>query len=139
MVYNSYTLYTIVLWGVIVTIGEKIRELRERKGWSQAQLALAIGKTRVYVTRLEADQYKAPGSDALAKLAKALEVSEDTLLEAMGAKAPREPVDAEIDDLVIYLHGKNPDAKTIRQLKRIAETLFAEEEEGKGKGARGFD
>ena len=55
-------------------LGRAIRELRERRGWSQAQLAMASGMTQSAVARFEAGG-TVPTLPVLERLAAALDVS----------------------------------------------------------------
>ena len=60
------------------SIGNNIRNLREKAGMTQEQLSDAIGVDRVTLAKYEADK-SAPGSKILSKLAIALHVSQDVL------------------------------------------------------------
>ncbi|WFE24843.1 helix-turn-helix transcriptional regulator [Solwaraspora sp. WMMD791] len=55
-------------------LGRSVRELRERRGWSQTQLATASGMTQSAVARFEAGG-TVPTLVVLERLATALEVS----------------------------------------------------------------
>jgi transcriptional regulator with XRE-family HTH domain len=55
------------------TLGRRIRQLRRRRGLSQAALAAAAGLSRIYVAKLEAGE-RAPSLRALARIARALGV-----------------------------------------------------------------
>lgn len=57
-----------------------IRQAREKKGWTQKQLADAIGVTPSFITKLEAGQ-TLPGNDLCLAMADALGLSLDELLE----------------------------------------------------------
>jgi len=59
---------------------DMIRQSRERKGWTQKQLADAIGVTPSFITKLEAGQ-TLPGNDLCMAIADALGLSVDELLE----------------------------------------------------------
>ncbi len=114
-----------------MSLGANIKGLREAKGWSQSQLAGKIGKTRVYVTRLEQDAYKSPGLDVLIKLAIFMDTSVESLFDMVAQASPEasvNPNQAEFDDLVVYLQLRKPDARTLRQLKQIAMVLIGEQE-----------
>jgi len=54
-----------------IRIGQRIRELRHKRGMFQSQLAEISGITNVNVSRIEAGKYSA-GLDVLAKIASAL-------------------------------------------------------------------
>ncbi len=65
--------------GVAVALGERIRELRKERGWSQAELGKRIGSDSQYVSRYETGRIT-PSVDALVRLADVLEVSTDYLV-----------------------------------------------------------
>ncbi len=58
-----------------------LKRLRERKGWTQDQLAQKARVTRPYVTMLEAGARKAPSVATLKRLARALGVPVTELLK----------------------------------------------------------
>jgi transcriptional regulator with XRE-family HTH domain len=62
-----------------MTIGEKIKNLRKNKKWSQAELAGRVDVHVTHISRLETQRY-APSLDLLKKLAEAFEVTTDYLL-----------------------------------------------------------
>lgn len=63
-----------------MTIQEKIRKLRTRRRWSQAELAERLGVSTGHVSRLENGRYQ-PSIELLKKLAAELQVSTDFLLD----------------------------------------------------------
>lgn len=63
-----------------MSLGRKIRELRETKGMTQDDLAKAVGyKTRSSIAKIESDESD-PSQKMLLKLANALEVSPADLI-----------------------------------------------------------
>lgn len=58
----------------------RIQELREAKGWSQAQLARESGVPQPTISRLEAGKSRALNLDHLEQLAKALGVNAAVLV-----------------------------------------------------------
>jgi transcriptional regulator with XRE-family HTH domain len=58
-----------------------LRELREKKGWSQAKLAEQVGVSDAYVAQLETGARKNPSLEILKRLARALGVPVTELLE----------------------------------------------------------
>jgi transcriptional regulator with XRE-family HTH domain len=58
-----------------------LRALREKKGWSQRELAAKAETTGAYVAMLETGAKKNPSLDVLKRLAKALGVSVVDLLK----------------------------------------------------------
>ena len=67
-------------------LGRSVRELRERRSWSQAQLAKASGMTQSAVARFEAGG-TVPTLPVLERLAAALEVSLKVGFEPRGEAA----------------------------------------------------
>ncbi len=67
-------------------LGRAVRELRERRGWSQAQLAHASGMTQSAVARFEAGG-TVPTLPVLERLAVALDVSLNVSFEPRDAAA----------------------------------------------------
>jgi transcriptional regulator with XRE-family HTH domain len=51
-----------------MNLGKVIRELREKKSWSQDELAFKIGTTPANLSRIENDKH-GPGSDLLSSIA----------------------------------------------------------------------
>lgn len=60
--------------------GDRIKALREKRGWTQQQLADRIGVARVTVARVERALAR-PSLDLLERLARALRVKLTDLLE----------------------------------------------------------
>ncbi len=58
-----------------------LRELRQKREWSQAELAAKAGVTDAYVAQLETGKKKNPSLEVLRRLAKALGVPVTELLE----------------------------------------------------------
>jgi transcriptional regulator with XRE-family HTH domain len=67
-------------------LGRSVRELRERRGWSQTQLAKASGMTQSAVARFEAGG-TVPTLAVLERLAAALDVSLRVGFEPRGEAA----------------------------------------------------
>ena len=66
-------------------LGKQLQRLRTRRGLTQEQLAVNVGLSRTFVTRLELGQYD-PTLSTLVRLAKTLRVSVTELLgESMSA------------------------------------------------------
>lgn len=61
------------------TLGQKIRELRRQKGWSQEQLAESVDYSRQLISHWEIDKVR-PDTETLSKLADIFGVSTDFLL-----------------------------------------------------------
>jgi phage repressor protein C with HTH and peptisase S24 domain len=67
-----------------MTIGERIKEAREAKGWSQARLATEIGASDASTIGQAERRPSGPGRDNLVKIAAALDVSVDWLATGVG-------------------------------------------------------
>ena len=64
-------------------LAQNIKQLRKEKGWSQTELANKIGSHLSHITRMETGKYN-PSVDVLIKLADALEVSLDQIVNRSG-------------------------------------------------------
>jgi transcriptional regulator with XRE-family HTH domain len=62
------------------TLGERIRRMRRRARWTQAELGAAADVHPNTVARLERGAIENPSSDELDRLARALQVTTDFLL-----------------------------------------------------------
>lgn len=61
-------------------IGKMVRNIRERKGITQEQLALNAGLNRAYIGYIERGE-RNPSTDTLVKIAKALKIQLHELLK----------------------------------------------------------
>jgi len=66
------------------SIGNKVKELRDSKGWSQEELAQKSGLSRSYIGALEVRQTMHPRAEYLIKLAAAFNVPVDDFYVAAG-------------------------------------------------------
>ena len=89
-------------------LGEKIRALRQKKGYTQEEIASRLHVTRQTISKWEKN-YSVPDADLLVKLAEVLEVKTSQLL---GGEEPEEEAEA----------GGKPDAYA-QQLAHIAEQM----------------
>jgi transcriptional regulator with XRE-family HTH domain len=64
----------------MATIGERVKHERERRRFSQMELATVAGISQGLLSRLEAGKISAPNSDVIKRLARALWVTTDYLL-----------------------------------------------------------
>jgi len=58
-----------------------LKQLRQQKGWTQVGLGRAVSLDGAYIRKLETGQTPNPGCQTLARLAVALGVPADTLLD----------------------------------------------------------
>ena len=75
-----------------MAVGDRIRMLREEKGWTQNYLAKVAKVTQPTIWRLEKGGITNPKIDILMKIALALEVSVDVLTGGPGRPASSEEV-----------------------------------------------
>lgn len=62
-------------------IGENIKYLREQRGWSKAQLARIIGKSRAAISQYESGE-TTPRMGVIEDLARALEVNKRDIIDS---------------------------------------------------------
>ena len=63
-------------------LGQRIRRLRQEKGWTQGDLQRESGVSQVYISRLESGATESVRVDTFSQLAKALGVTMDNLYTA---------------------------------------------------------
>ncbi len=68
----------------MATFGERLRQLREARGWSQRELAERSGVPYFTIYRCERGTHDEPRVGMAAKLARALGVSLDVLADTYG-------------------------------------------------------
>ena len=105
-------------------IGDRLRELREQKQFTQGEVAKRTGLLKPYVSRVE-NGHSVPGVETLEKFARALEVSMyQIFLGVEGApKLPHLPKRKTADDIAWGSSGKEARllAKFCRLLSRMDE------------------
>src|SRR3989442_1716209 len=67
-----------------MALGNKIRELRDELGMSQAQLSSHAGLSQGYLSQLENDEAQHPSAAVIFRLAQALHVDPRSLMQAAG-------------------------------------------------------
>ena len=67
-----------------MALGEKIRQLRDELGMSQAQLSVQGGLSQGYLSQLENDEVQNPSAAVIFGLARALHVDPRVLMQAAG-------------------------------------------------------
>lgn len=75
------------------TLGDVIRQGRRARGWTQEQLADALGVNPGYIGQIETGVVKLPGADKLAALEQVLGVSRADMLRAAGLLGPEDQLD----------------------------------------------
>jgi len=74
-----------------VSMGGKIKTMREKRGLAQSYLAELTGISQPYISQLENDECK-PTAPVICSLARALECSADSLLDYRQMKRKRRRV-----------------------------------------------
>jgi transcriptional regulator with XRE-family HTH domain len=77
-----------------MSLGQAIRTIRQEAGLSQKELAEAAGIDQSYLSMIESDQRRNPGTRIMARLAQALRVSMDELAARAGYLPRAQPSDA---------------------------------------------
>jgi transcriptional regulator with XRE-family HTH domain len=101
-----------------MVIGDRLRELREQKKFSQGDIEKRTGLLRCYVSRVE-NGHTVPAVETLEKFARALEVPVYQLFYD-GEEPPKVPTlikRKSSDDLIWGASGK--DAKFLDKLRRL--------------------
>lgn len=81
--------------GTVMSVRDRVHELRKERCWSQAELASRIGADAGQISRYENGRIT-PSADAIVRLAEAFDVTTDYLLIET---APRRPLHAPQDAL----------------------------------------
>jgi transcriptional regulator with XRE-family HTH domain len=101
-----------------MVIGDRLRELREQKNFSQGDIEKRTGLLRCYISRVE-NGHTVPAIETLEKLARAFEVPMYQLFYD-GAEPPKVPnliARKSSDDVTWGSSGK--DAKFLSKLRRL--------------------
>jgi transcriptional regulator with XRE-family HTH domain len=65
-------------------LDDKIKQLREERGWTQDELAKRSGLDRAYIAAIETKQIKKPSVESFLKLARAFKIRPEELYQAAG-------------------------------------------------------
>ena len=76
------------------TLGEKLRALRQAKGFTLEQLADLTGSSKSYIWELENRSPPRPSAEKLSKVAEQLDTTIEYLLDEDDAVAPDDAMDA---------------------------------------------
>jgi transcriptional regulator with XRE-family HTH domain len=116
-----------------MAVGDRIRVLREEKGWTQNHLSKITGVPQPTIWRLEKGEITSPKIDLLKKIALALGVSIDVLT---GGAMPTSPDETEEEDLMpeVVFRGYEKLSRSRRQqlldFLRFLERQESDEEGG---------
>jgi transcriptional regulator with XRE-family HTH domain len=116
-----------------MAVGDRIRVLREERGWTQNQLSKVTGVPQPTIWRLEKGEITNPKMDLLKKVALALGVSIDVLT---GGTTPPSPDETGAEDLMpeVVFRGYEKLSRSRRQqlldFLRFLEKQESDEEGG---------
>lgn len=89
-------------------MGDRIKELREEKGWKQEKLASESGTSKSYISLLEANQrYKDTSVYKLKSVADALGTSVDYLISGRSPFVDINEIDPELKEIYMELLNQN--------------------------------
>jgi transcriptional regulator with XRE-family HTH domain len=106
-----------------VTLGKKIRALRDELGMSQAQLATQAQLSQGYLSQLENDEVQNPSAAVIFRLARALHVDPRILMQAAGyaemslAGPPAAQYEVSVDPDLLSFLARIPREQQARLLK----------------------
>lgn len=100
-----------------MTLGEKLKMLREKKGWSKYRLSKESGVAPITITKIERGEIY-PELETLLKLAEALDVDVEELIA--GTKKVKTP-----EDIVKEAFKKIPPKRRIKVVKELLDLVFS--------------
>lgn len=103
-------------------LGIKINELRRAKGLTLEQLAQATGSSKSYMWEIENKEVARPSAEKLDRIAEALGVTSDFLIDATQTQ-PSE----DVADRAFYRKYQRADPAVKGKLKRILDVLDDED------------
>lgn len=101
---------------VTTALGEKIRRLRQKQGFTLEKLAELSGSSKSYVWELENKNPPRPSADKVAKIAAALKVTTDFLLDDSGVSQ-----EADAQDKAFFNRYREMDPDTKEKIRTIVE------------------
>lgn len=106
--------------------GERLKAVREHRGWTQAELAAKAKTPAAMISHFETGVRSSASADTLVKLANALQISIDYLL---GRTDDPTPVGGRVEALLRRLNTAS--GTTFQAVEAVAETFLRQEEERK--------
>jgi transcriptional regulator with XRE-family HTH domain len=94
-------------------LADRLRQLREEKGWSQGQLTTYSGVSKGQVSKIEKGDRKYPSAPVIMKLAKALDTTTDYLLGL--TDDPRRPAERDYETVAEGINNLIDKAAEIRR------------------------
>jgi len=83
--------------GPLMSLQERVKELRKEHGWSQGELAERVGADPAQISRYENGRIT-PSADVVVKLAEVFDVSTDHLLVEDSPRRPFRPAEDALGD-----------------------------------------
>jgi transcriptional regulator with XRE-family HTH domain len=97
-------------------LGERLKQLRRERGWSQADLAARIGADAGQISRYE-NGHMTPSAEAVAKIAEVLDVSADYLLiDSSTRRSLRSPENVLGDHLALVAELGDDELAVVRSV-----------------------
>lgn len=110
-----------------MSLGQKVRQLRKKLGLNQKQLAEMSDITQATISRIESEGVKELKSEALKRLAAALSVTVDYLIDKTDSLTPDERIRSDETAYSIFRGYEKLTPKGREQLKRFAQWLEQED------------
>lgn len=105
-----------------MSLGKKLKSLRQEKGWSQDEFAFHAQIDGRQVSRYENDRVM-PSVEVVIKMAKAFNVSLDFLLLDGADRRPLEPTTSELARRILEIEGLSEDDE--KSLLHLLEAIAA--------------
>jgi len=99
-------------------LGERVRELRRKRGFTLERLAERVGSSKSYMWEIENKDVTRPSAEKLALIATALDTTTEFLL---GGNSEQEAGDAE--DVAFYRKYKKLDDPVKERLRKMLDIL----------------
>ena len=103
-------------------LGERLKQLRQERSWSQAELAAKVAADAGQISRYE-NGHMTPSAEAVAKLAEVLDVSADYLLIEACPRRPLHPAENILGDRLAVVAELNDDELVV--LRSVIDGLVA--------------
>jgi transcriptional regulator with XRE-family HTH domain len=100
------------------TIGERVRVLREARGLSQRQLGLRAETSGAYISQLESGVTTRPGMEQVRRIAQALGVRPEALMEEGDGDNHLQPPDLSIEQAASLMAAHDP-KYTVREYQEL--------------------
>lgn len=106
------------------TLGRKVRDLRQEKGFTLEQLATAAGASKSYMWEIENKAVARPSAEKLARIAEALGVTTEYLVDDN-----RTEPSANQQDEAFFHRFQSADKSVKKKLSQILDLLSEEDDE----------